>query len=48
MNDLLNDPTRPACGCDFGTSTASAWAVGPIVRANAAGPGDGHTGAVSA
>lgn len=48
MSDLLNDPTRPACGCDFCTSAASAWAVGPIVHPNAGRPGDGHTEAVSA
>lgn len=31
MSDLLNDPNRPACGCDLCTRHASAWAPGNIL-----------------
>ena len=31
MSDLLNDPSRPACGCDHCTKYPSAWADGSIL-----------------
>lgn len=31
MSDLLNDPSRPACRCDFCTKYPSAWADGSIL-----------------
>lgn len=30
-SDLLNDPSRPACGCDHCTLHASSWATGSIL-----------------
>lgn len=30
-SDLLNDPSRPACGCDHCTKYASSWATGSIL-----------------
>lgn len=25
LSDLVNDPARPACGCDYCTTVAAAW-----------------------
>lgn len=30
-NDLLNDPSRPACGCDYCIKHPSAWVEGSIL-----------------
>lgn len=30
-SDLLNDPSRPACGCDHCIKYPSAWADGSIL-----------------
>ena len=30
-SDLVNDPSRPACGCDECTKHATAWADGSIL-----------------